>query len=110
MYEVSGYDLDEEEKDDDSDEEESKSEIKKKEKMPYMNEFHEAFCEYMLLKAKIKYELFDKALDLIESTKKCIKKFDNLRARIPFDSRSFMTVEDAFILNETIQAIRSLID
>ena len=39
-----------------------------------MNEFHDAYCAYMLLKVKIKYQVFQTAEELIRETKECIRK------------------------------------
>ena len=63
----------------------------------------------MLLKAKIKYKTFSTAGELIKETKECIKKQDNLRSMIPEEPRQFMTVEKAFILKESMDAIDELV-
>ena len=46
----------------------------------------------------------------MKDTDECLKKNDALRAMIPFEARSFMTVETAFLLKETIDAINNLIE
>ena len=74
-----------------------------------MNEFHDAYCAYMLLKVKIKYQVFQTAEELIRETKECIRKQDNLRSMIPEEPRQFMTVEKAFILKESMDAIDELV-
>lgn len=64
----------------------------------------------MLLKVKIKHQVYLKADDILKETDDCIEKNNALRAMIPFEARSFMTVETAFLLKETIDAINDLIE
>ena len=70
-----------------------------------LNEFHDAYCTYMLLKVKIKHKVYTKAHEMLEETEECIKKNDRLRTMVPDQARSFMVAETAFILNETLDAI-----
>lgn len=51
--------------DSDSDSDDSNKKVKEPNEKPPRNEFHEAFCDYMLLKVKIKHQLFDKVEDII---------------------------------------------
>ena len=48
-----------------------------------MNEFYDAYSAYMLLKVKIKHQIFKTAEDMLEATKDCIRKYNNLRSMIP---------------------------
>ena len=63
----------------------------------------------MLLKVKIKNEIFDEAEVLLTETESCMKKQRKLRTRIPGHVMTFMTAESAFILRESMIAIQSLI-
>ena len=75
-----------------------------------MNEFYDAYCEYMLLKVKIKHRIYRTAKEMLDDTEECIQKNEKLRTIIPFEARTFMTVESAFIIHETIEAIDDIID
>ena len=39
-----------------------------------MNEFYDAYCAYMLMKVKIKHQIFQTAEDMLQATYDCVKK------------------------------------
>ena len=87
---------------------EDKDETPADNEKPPTNEFHEAYCSYMLLKVKIKHHIFESAEDLLIETKECMESQKKLRTRVPSDVTSFMTVESAFVLRESIEEISYL--
>ena len=76
-----------------------------------MNEFYDAYTAYMLLKVKIKHQIFLTAEDMLKATNECIRKYNNLRSMFLEKEKSshFMTAEKAWVLKETIDAIEELV-